>query len=50
MTTMRWVIARIDELSAKELHDVLKLRVDVFVVEQRCAYREIDGQDAVPLN
>lgn len=47
MKTMRWVIARIDELSAKELHDVLKLRVDVFVVEQCCAYPEIDGQDAL---
>lgn len=33
------------DLSALELHAILKLRVDVFVVEQRCAYAEIDGRD-----
>ena len=34
-----------DELSAAELHDILRLRVDVFVVEQECAYPELDGLD-----
>ena len=33
------------ELSARELHDILMLRVEVFVVEQDCAYQEIDGRD-----
>lgn len=33
------------ELSAAELHDLLALRVDVFVVEQECAYQEVDGHD-----
>ena len=33
------------DLSPLELHAILKLRVDVFVVEQRCAYPEIDGRD-----
>ena len=33
------------ELTARELHDLLKLRVDVFVVEQECAYPELDGRD-----
>jgi ElaA protein len=33
------------ELSALELHDLLKLRIDVFVVEQACAYAELDGRD-----
>lgn len=32
-------------LSLRELHDLLKLRCDVFVVEQRCAYAELDGRD-----
>ncbi len=36
------------EMSALEVHDVLKLRVDVFVVEQACAYPEIDGRDVEP--
>lgn len=33
------------ELTAAEFHDLLKLRVDVFVVEQDCAYAEVDGRD-----
>lgn len=33
------------ELSVAELHDILKLRIDVFVVEQSCAYAELDGRD-----
>lgn len=36
------------ELSAAELHDLLRLRVAVFVVEQACAYPEIDGRDLEP--
>ncbi len=34
-----------EDLSARDLHDILKLRCDVFVVEQRCAFAEIDGRD-----
>ena len=33
------------QLDAAALHGLLRLRVDVFVVEQRCAYAEIDGRD-----
>ena len=33
------------ELAAEELYEILKLRVDVFVVEQNCPYPEIDGRD-----
>ncbi len=36
------------DLTAAELYALLGLRVDVFVVEQRCAYHEIDGQDLLP--
>ncbi|HRH39111.1 MAG TPA: GNAT family N-acetyltransferase [Flavobacteriales bacterium] len=32
-------------LTVDELHDLLRLRTDVFVVEQACAYAEIDGRD-----
>lgn len=39
-------VRRLDELSAVALYDLLKLRVDVFVVEQACAYPELDGNDA----
>lgn len=35
-------------LDATTLYAILQLRVDVFVVEQRCAYRELDGLDIAP--
>lgn len=40
--------ARVDELSAHQMHDLLRLRMDVFVVEQGCAYPDIDGRDTEP--
>src|ERR1700761_5600302 len=33
------------ELSAEELYSLLRLRNEVFVVEQQCAYQDIDGKD-----
>ncbi len=36
------------DLTARQLHDLLRLRVDVFVVEQECPYHEIDGRDLEP--
>lgn len=33
------------ELTAAQLYDMLRLRVDVFVVEQKAAYPELDGRD-----
>jgi ElaA protein len=38
-------VRRLDEFSALDLHAMLKMRVDVFVVEQNCAYPELDGND-----
>ncbi|MFW2382224.1 MAG: GNAT family N-acetyltransferase [Acidimicrobiales bacterium] len=36
------------ELTTVQLHDLLRLRVDVFVVEQNCPYPELDGRDLEP--
>jgi len=33
------------ELTTKELYDLLQLRSEVFVVEQDCVYQDIDGKD-----
>lgn len=33
------------ELTTDELYEIMKLRVDVFVVEQNCAYHELDDID-----
>ncbi|ASV85362.1 MULTISPECIES: GNAT family N-acetyltransferase [Ochrobactrum] len=35
----------LDNLTPRALYAMLKLRVDVFVVEQKCPYPEIDGKD-----
>lgn len=37
-----------DEITAAQLYSLLKLRVDVFVVEQECPYPELDGRDLLP--
>lgn len=37
--------AKGDEITAAELYPLLRLRVDVFVVEQECPYPELDGRD-----
>ena len=36
------------EIDQRILHDILRLRCDVFVVEQECAYSYIDGRDMDP--
>ena len=36
------------DLDPATAYAVLKLRVDVFVVEQECAYPELDGRDVEP--
>ncbi len=44
-TRLETFVRRGPELTAAELHALLRLRVDVFVVEQDCPYPEIDGRD-----
>ena len=43
-----WQIKRFDDLSTRELYNLLRLRSDVFVVEQECPYPELDGKDTLP--
>ena len=42
---MEWELKRFDELTLDELYESLRLRVNVFVVEQKCPYPELDGID-----
>lgn len=42
---MKRYIKRFDELTPWELYEILKLRIDVFVVEQHCPYPEADDKD-----
>jgi ElaA protein len=45
---VRLHVARFGELSPALLYALLRLRVDVFVVEQHCPYPELDGRDLEP--
>lgn len=42
---MNWILKTFEELSTSELHDILKLRQDIFIIEQTCIYPDIDGAD-----
>lgn len=42
---MDWNTYHFDELTARKLYEFLKLRVDVFIVEQECPYPELDNLD-----
>ena len=43
--TIEWVCKHHSDLGKEQLYALLKLRSDVFVVEQKCAYPDLDGQD-----
>ncbi len=45
MEPIQWEIKKFSELTAIQLYELLRLRVDVFVVEQTCPYPELDGKD-----
>ena len=47
---MEWHAKAFGELTLEELYEILRLRVDVFVVEQRCPYPELDGKDRAALH
>lgn len=42
---MELKIRHFDELTLSELYKILRVRNEVFVVEQKCAYQDIDGID-----
>ena len=47
---IQWKIKPFEALSVHELYDLLKLRSEIFVVEQNCAYLDLDGKDKVALH
>ena len=38
------------ELTSDELYDILRLRAEIFVVEQDCVYNDLDGLDKVAVH
>lgn len=45
MQTIHWKIKSFAELSVPELYEILKIRQEVFIVEQTCDYLDADGYD-----
>ena len=47
---IQWKIKPFEALSVNELYDLLKLRSEIFVVEQNCVYLDLDGKDKLALH
>lgn len=45
MEKIDWSLKRFNELSALEMYEILKLRSEVFVVEQNCVFLDMDDRD-----
>jgi ElaA protein len=45
MRGMDWRFSHFDDLTAREVHDLFRLRVGVFVLEQNCPFQDVDGAD-----
>lgn len=42
---MEFEFKHFSELTTNELYDILRLRSEIFVVEQDCVYNDLDGHD-----
>lgn len=42
---MTWKLKRFDELTNSQLYNIVKKRINIFVVEQNCPYPELDDID-----
>jgi ElaA protein len=47
---IQWKIRPFETLSTNELYDILRLRSEIFVVEQNCVYLDLDGKDKLALH
>lgn len=47
---IRWQDLHHSELTVADLYALLKLRCEVFIVEQTCPYLDVDGDDLVGQN
>ncbi len=42
---MTWILKSFDDLTPKELYSILRLRTEVFVIEQACIFQDMDNKD-----
>lgn len=43
--SLNFEIKHYSELNMNEFHDIIALRISVFIIEQNCPYQELDGKD-----
>jgi ElaA protein len=48
VTTDQFHRAPWESIAPRDIYALIRLRVDVFVVEQKCPYPELDGRDVEP--
>lgn len=42
---MNWTLKKFEDLTVDELYALLRLRTEVFVVEQNCVFQDMDNKD-----
>ena len=42
---LEWIYKKFEALTVRELYAIIRLRNEVFVVEQNCVYQDADGKD-----
>lgn len=47
---LEWHVKSFEKLLNHELYDILRLRTEIFVVEQNCIYLDMDGKDVLALH
>lgn len=45
-----WYLKSFNDLSNSQLYEILKLRSEIFVVEQDCVYQDMDDKDKIALH
>lgn len=50
MSDEPYTVKKFSELTVEELYDILRLRSEIFVVEQQCIYQDMDGKDGLALH
>ncbi|MBW8685591.1 GNAT family N-acetyltransferase [Chitinophaga rhizophila] len=47
---IKWVTKTFEELTTQELYALLRLRSEIFVVEQKCAFQDMDNADQLAVH
>ena len=45
MSVVKFDVKKFNEIDTETLHNIFLIRTEVFIVEQQCAYQDIDGKD-----